>query len=104
MDDVTVNPYKAIERGIAALNRQPVKRDTATDETTPRWAQPMGCEVLGGNNFLRELAQANKLLFKFAAQPTYPIKAEYIVRIYLQPITVWKTGDSCIALDLLIIC
>ncbi|CAD7936810.1 unnamed protein product [Amoebophrya sp. A120] len=94
-DDVSVNPYRAIERGIAALNRQPVKRDTATDETTPRFAEPIGCELLGGNNFLRELAQADKLLFQFAAQSTYPIKEGYIVRLYLQPITVWKTGDSC---------
>ncbi|CAD7959916.1 unnamed protein product [Amoebophrya sp. A25] len=95
MDDVSINPYKAIERGIAKLNRQPVKRDTATDESTPRFAEPIGCELLGGNQYLRQLSQADKLMFRFAAQPTYPIKPSYIVRIYLQPITVWKTGDSC---------
>ena len=44
-----------------------------------------------------KLQQAQALRFRLTGTPieTFAIKSSHILRIYLWPITSWKTGGSC---------
>ena len=84
MDDIDINPYKAVERGIAKLNRTPVTGATIDNNNEPLWAETNGLEILGGSEYLRILKQADPLLFRLSGlSKTNAIIQGMILRIYL---------------------
>jgi hypothetical protein len=95
MDDVDVNPYIAIEYGAAPLSKS-AEEETMTD-ADPKWLVPGGFTVLGGVNQIVQLEGADSLRVQLAGDPIHVIRASMIVRIFLWPLTMWKTGSSCTA-------
>ena len=93
MDDVSVNPYLAIERGEAALSSTPVNQ--ATSSTAPRWLTPGGFRIMGGTDNVRALVSGDSIQFELSGSSTNIIMASAIVRVYLWPLTIWKLTSTC---------
>ena len=95
MDDVSINPYIAIEHGEAVLSTTPEGVSTSAD--SPKWMDPGGFKVMGGTNNIVTLKGADALRIEMSGDIMFEIKASSIVRVYLWPLTMWRTGSSCTA-------
>ncbi|CAD7940504.1 unnamed protein product [Amoebophrya sp. A25] len=93
MDDVSVNPYLAIERGEASLSKSPER--TATSSTSPRWLNPGGVRILNGVDNVVTLNKGDTIHMELAGDPEYQIKAAAVIRFYLFPLTTWNVASSC---------
>ncbi len=54
-------------------------------------------QVMGGNGNIVTLRGADALRIEMAGDVLFGISASSIVRIYLWPLTMWRTGSSCTA-------
>ncbi|CAD7968709.1 unnamed protein product [Amoebophrya sp. A120] len=100
MDDRGINPYLAIERGEAALSKTPERISTSV--TSPRWLNPGGVRILEdypgqSKDNVVTLVSGDALRMELAGDPTYQIKQGAIIRLYLQPLTTWNIGSTCLA-------
>lgn len=96
MDDLALRRYEAIERGLAYLTTEPQK--PGGDAEDPSFLDPDGFKIIGGHDDLLELHSGDTILFEFMGHPTSGwIRPTHIIRIYLWPLTQWKTTASCIA-------
>eukprot|EP00397_Hematodinium_sp_SG-2012_P000062 GEMP01000062.1.p1 GENE.GEMP01000062.1~~GEMP01000062.1.p1 ORF type:complete len:1949 (+),score=351.84 GEMP01000062.1:86-5932(+) len=96
MDDVDVNPYIAIERGVATLNKSPQQPAVASDGS--RFLDPGGFKLVGGVNNIIKLEGTTPLRIELKGDATLKdggIEKSCIIRVFLWPLTQWKTGSSC---------
>jgi hypothetical protein len=93
MDDVNVNPYRAIEYAQAPLSKT-VQEETLVN-SDPKWLVPGGLTVMGGTNQLVNLMGEDSLRFQIAGDTDNHIRSNFFVRIYLWPLTTWNTASSC---------
>jgi hypothetical protein len=94
MDDVERNPYGAVELGFAGISSIVGRVPGNTD---PQFG-PRGFELLGGYGGVLELDSDSPIKFELRGGDgarTGKIIGGSWLRIFLHPLTQWKTGVSC---------
>ena len=96
MEDVSISPNVAIERGEASLVNFPEKRAIAAN--APRWRVPDGFKIERGTNGVFQPVQGeDRFLFSFTGDGNYKIRGSAIVRIILWPLSIWALASTCTA-------
>jgi len=107
MDDVVDRPYEAIERGIVTMMDQPQRPGGGVtsawpekfgDASDPRFKVPNGFKIVGGWEELLELSSGDSIDIEVMGhERTGKIEGGDIIRIYLWPLTQWRTTSACTA-------
>ncbi|CAJ1440618.1 unnamed protein product, partial [Effrenium voratum] len=94
-DDVDVNPYISLERGVAPLYRSP--QDAAYGSQGVKFAETEGVKISSGSGTeMLELKGGTELRLTLRGDPLGGgISASAILRLYLWPLTQWNVANAC---------